>query len=1049
MVDNLVTNLVDNIKNLMLINSNNWLAQVIVQPGINSPQDAAALFSGPKFFVALVAGVLLAFAFQFVLTNLSVAAGISYLGHQSDDEHDEHGNKNLGQTIRKISFTVGLWTLITVSIALFLACFLAVKLSLLFSPTLGAIVGLVIWAAYFSLLVWLSSATVGSLIGSVVNTVTSGFQTMVNTATAALGTKVASDRIVATAGASAAAFRRELTSAINPDSLRDTLEDYLETLRPPELDTQKIRREFENLLQEPEFQSLASSDSLKKIDRQQFVDLIKSRTDLSPREVNRLADELEASWKKVTRGQKQQTDMVTELRNYFASALPEKLRSNELTSKLEQLFATQKTNNSHNQDESLVDKAKQFALTSLMGIVLGRQDLSDIDVEEILRKFRTIKDKVGSQAGKLSEQISGNNDSTVSIIRSDVENFLLNSYPWEISSDNLERNFQEVIYDTNANPQTVRQELQSLNRNFFVELLNQRQAVFTQAKIGEIADRLENIRLDTISKLKSLEIQEQTKELYTRLANYLKTANQTTLLSENLQYDLADLLNNDDADPEILQAALKKLDVSAFRQIISQRQDGLIPNNVEQIINQLFLGRQRALSKTEERLASEKSALQGLQGRIESYLRNTDKAALNPEGIKRDLQTVFQDPQLGLINLRYRFSHLDRDTLVKLLSERRDLSKQQVNQTLNQIESTWDSLTHAPQALAGKAKEQYDEFTTRLADYLRNTNLEELNPEGIGRDLTQLLNDPKTGTLALRRRLSQVDRETLVKLLSQRQDLSEEQVNRTLDQIQSGIRQVVKAPRRLATRTQAKIQDFQFNLENYLSNTDKDELNPEGIKRDLQLLVQDPRVGLESLSERLAKFDRSTIVALLAQRPDISEAEANRIVDEIENARNQFVEQVRNIERRIQSVIDGIFAQIRKYLNSLERPELNYDGIRLDIRKLFADPQAGFEALRARLSQFNRDTLVAILSSRDDISEADANRIIDQIENARNSALQRAERIQQAAQNQLQEIKHQAKMSAAETRKAAEIASWWLFGTALTSALVSAIAGAIAVNVPG
>jgi len=50
-----------------------------------------------------------------------------------------------------------------------------------------------------------------------------------------------------------------------------------------------------------------------------------------------------------------------------------------------------------------------------------------------------------------------------------------------------------------------------------------------------------------------------------------------------------------------------------------------------------------------------------------------------------------------------------------------------------------------------------------------------------------------------RDRLSQVDRETLVKLLSQREDLSEEQVNQIIDQVQEAIRALSNA-RRLAKR---------------------------------------------------------------------------------------------------------------------------------------------------------------------------------------------------------------------------------------------------------
>ena len=59
--------------------------------------------------------------------------------------------------------------------------------------------------------------------------------------------------------------------------------------------------------------------------------------------------------------------------------------------------------------------------------------------------------------------------------------------------------------------------------------------------------------------------------------------------------------------------------------------------------------------------------------------------------------------------------------------------------------------------------------------------------------------------------------------------------------------------------------------------------------------------------------------------------------------------------------------------------------------------------------------------------------------------LQRAERIQQEAQRRVEAVKRQAQHQAQETRKAAETAAWWLFGTALVSAAASAIAWAIAV----
>jgi hypothetical protein len=155
--------------------------------------------------------------------------------------------------------------------------------------------------------------------------------------------------------------------------------------------------------------------------------------------------------------------------------------------------------------------------------------------------------------------------------------------------------------------------------------------------------------------------------------------------------------------------------------------------------------------------------------------------------------------------------------------------------------------------------------------------------------------------------------------------------------------------------------------------------------------------------------------------------------------------QIQNIQNRVQAIIDGILGRIRDYLNGLERPELNYEGVQHDLRTLFYDPKAGFDALRDRLGSFNRDTLVAILSSREDISQEDANRIIDQIESTRNSVLRRAERLQEEAQRRVEEVKYQAQKQMKETRKAAETAAWWLFGTALVSAVAAALGGALAV----
>jgi hypothetical protein len=1041
-----------------------WVAQIPVDPTVTRPEDAALVFSGPRFFVALISGLVLAFAFQLLFTNLSVAAGISYFGRPHDDRHDEHHDSHNGSgTIRKISFAVGLWTLITVTISLFIACLLAIKLSLLTSAGLGAIVGVVIWGAYFSLLVWVSSSTVGSLIGSVVNAATSGFQSIVGTATAALGARAVNQQVVSTAEAAAAAVRRELGSGIDPTSIRDSLEDYLDRLRPAQLDMSRIRSELEKVVHDPELQNLVGNNSdmmsrLRGIDRDTFLRLISDRTDLSRDEVNRLADQINTVWNQ-TIGRYQRKDPTQELADYLKTIQPGKINQDELNRRLDQLTEevrrqgqmlqnTQQTQMStmssmvqrpKDEEPSLIDRAVQLGLSTLTGAVMGRTDLSDLDVEKIIGQLQSTKDNLAGGVQKAADTAkSGFNP-----IQADIENYLLNTYSWHFNQETLDHEFREVLYDPEADPASVRHQLERINRADFVRLLTQRGDV-SAARVSEISDQLETIRVSILNTVHNAEGAEQTNDFRSRVENYLRSTNKSELNPDDIERELSLLFNDPEAGYDALKNRFSHFDRDTLVQLLAQRQD-MMPEEADRIVSQFESVRDRALNTAQQAQDRIRSEAEALRIRVESYLRNTHKSELDPEGIKRDFRKLLDDPQAGAMALRSRLSQFDRDTLVQLLGQRQDMTPEEADRVISQLEEVRNTVLHAPQIVAHKAQEQVDQVTSAIADYLRNTNLQELDPEGIQRDLNTLLHNPSAGMYALRARLSRIDRETLVKLLAQRPDLTEEQVNRTIDSVQTAIRGIVRSPRRLASRTQQRIVSFESALEDYLRNTNKSELSPEGIKRDLLWLFKDPKIGVSNLVERISQIDRETLIALLSQRQDMTEAEAARVVDQVLSVRDQFMGQIHAIQDRIQSVIDGILDRIRNYLNSLERPELNYDGIRDDVRTMFHDPKAGFDAMRDRLSHFNRDTLVALLASRNDISEAQANRIIDQVENARNTVLRRAERIQEEAQRRVEEVKQQAKKQAIETRKAAETAAWWLFGTAIVSAGASAIAGAIAV----
>ncbi len=568
--------------------------------------------------------------------------------------------------------------------------------------------------------------------------------------------------------------------------------------------------------------------------------------------------------------------------------------------------------------------------------------------------------------------------------------------------------------------------------------------MLSQAQIRNTANLLEAIRLEVLTAAEAAQAREKSIELMTEVEQYLTTTPKANFTPEKIQIEFKPILEDFNATYEELSTRLAVLDRPTFERMLELRGD-MDAIEAFAIIPELEKARDRVLEDSQKNLGQAQAVVERQWLQTQSYLRDTGRGELNPDGIKRELELLLKNPQAGSSALKARLAQFNRDTLVQLLSQRQDLSEEQIEDAIDSVESVWMRATTTPQKLAGKAQEQYDQATSAISSYLRRTGKPELNPQGIQRDLSLLLDNPKLGSKAIRQRLAAMDRDTLVQLLAQRRDLSEDDVNQVIDNVQSTLRSIAKAPRRAAIRTQEKVQDFQSAIADYLRSTDKAELSPAGIKRDVELLLNDPRAGAESLKERLSKFDRDTLVALLTQREDISEDDVNQVVDQILEVRDNVLAQLQMVQDKIKSALDRLLAKIKAYLNSLDRPELAYEGIKRDINVLFDDPQAGFNALKDRFSQVDRDTLIAVMSSRDDISKADADRLVRQVERTRDRALQRAERIQTEAMMRLEEAKKQAARQVEETRKAAATASWWLFFTALISAIASAGAGALGV----
>ena len=1028
------------------------LSQVI----INEEVDA---FNSGQFFAALISGVILAFGFQLLLTNLSVATGVSYLAHSSNDSSSSSSNSSNGNgLVKTIGLAFGAWTLVTVSLSLFFACWLAVSLGQYEAPLLGITTALVIWATYFSLLTWISSTTVGSLIGSVVKSATDGFQTLFGTATAAIGAKTASNQLVRTAEETAAAVRREFTDGLDVDGLQENLQSYFSQLAPSSVDVESVEQEFERLVKSADFGDAAKGD-MPEVTRDAFVEMLSDRTNLSKREVDTVADRLYKSWQRNTGGS--QSLGMSDLLGFVASASAGQIASEGLSGRLDQLVrevrglkekeragsndqsdSQSDSQSDGNSGSSPIEHALSQGISSLIGMVTAKTDLSDLDTNRIIGQIKSAQKELSGQAGGISPRLGDALSDDENIIETDVEYYIHHAYIGELKSPQMEEVLRNVLYDDAADTAELKQQLSSIGRSVFKKALADR-GLLTQQEIEGISTRMEIVRQQTLKDVIAAEAAVAEERVRSQLDTFFRYTPADELRGSMGDRAFKALIEEENLEASYLRTRVGAIREDVFRQVMTERED-IDPNEAGELATRYHQLLEKVIADAEGVQEAAKVRVQQQAKSVEDYLRNTGKDELNPDDIKRDLKTMLSEPNEGIGRVRSRVAKFDRDTLVQLLSGRPEFNESEVNSVVDSVEQNWQSAMNAPQKVTASAQAKYDEATNAIAEYLRSTGKPELSPEGIQRDIQKLINHPKAGMRAMRYRLSKMDRDTLVQLLSAREDMSEDEINQTVDSFTSSIASTLKLPRRFARRTQSRALSFKSAFEDYLSNTDKNELNPDGIKRDMKLLLSDPKLGASKLGDRLGEMDDSTMVALLAARPDTSEEEAQQIVQQIADVRHQTMEQIRSVQRNIESVLNQILARIRGFLDSLERPELNYDSIERDVRLMMDDPNAGFGAMRDRLSQFDRNTLVSLVTSQGTVSERDANKVIDKVESAKNTVLTKAERIERQIESRLVAVKEQTAKQVEETKKAAEAASWWLFGTALISAIGAAIGGAIA-----
>ena len=389
-----------------------------------------------------------------------------------------------------------------------------------------------------------------------------------------------------------------------------------------------------------------------------------------------------------------------------------------------------------------------------------------------------------------------------------------------------------------------------------------------------------------------------------------------------------------------------------------------------------------------------------------------------------------------------------------------------------------DIADHTVKQIRGELEDAVDlnQINQKIDEYVRR--VEDAGPdyEQVKRDMIGLLKDIRIEETTDTHD-GDMDTETFIRLASEQSNISKQdakKLGKVFSEAQQAVKegdtkedQAKKVASRLSNKSEEEIDGYVQQIEEYLRSTDKEEVNPDAIREDIERIIENPQNAQGIITNRAKQFDRSTWVALLEQNESMNHDRAEKVVSYVEQAINYVASKADSAQAKQESAQATAEARtsqaegqasgksnqlsskaeerMRNYLSSLNRPELQYDSLKWDMEKILHDPKVAPQVIKRRVEQFDRETLMALLTSNDRLSRRDVENLSRRIDETKQRVLAKAEEVDKRIAVAVEEAKQEALHQAENARKTAASAAWWLFATAVVSGVAAALGGWVAI----
>ncbi len=199
--------------------------------------------------------------------------------------------------------------------------------------------------------------------------------------------------------------------------------------------------------------------------------------------------------------------------------------------------------------------------------------------------------------------------------------------------------------------------------------------------------------------------------------------------------------------------------------------------------------------------------------------------------------------------------------------------------------------------------EEAKEYRTRVADILDRTSKDELNSEEFKQHLEQAFDDPRGASEEVLARLKHFDRATIKEIVHELSDMDNAQSDRLVDLAYDTMQQFMG---NTATRYRESFQSAQDlpaavegRIATYFDGLGEPSLQYDGIRRDVQHILEEPTSAPQVVRDRLAQMDKGAAISLLSSNSRISEEQAESIADNILMAKDNAVNTIDGVQKEV------------------------------------------------------------------------------------------------------------------------------------------------------